>query len=113
MVPTKNMARYIALTVFKNALTCSTNGASKYHHTLYVEDPEGQEMAFPPNPEQVFKVREVVAGHKVLVPEQLYDGVGPMFGGNLASSLYGVWGALTFRIHDRFETPADYDRLTR
>jgi hypothetical protein len=108
------MARYTRVTVFRDSDGDFTNGGvSSLHTALYVVDPEGQEMKTPPAPNLIFRTEDRGQGYLAMIPIRKQDDkVGPMFGGNLASSLNGPSGSKIYRIHDRFETPEDYQALS-
>lgn len=108
------MARYTRVTVFRDSTgDCTNGGVSSNHTELYVIDPGGEELKTSPDPSLVFRIEDRGQGYLAIIPTQEQnDKVGPMFGGNLASSLYGPNGNKAYRIHDRFETPEDYCALS-
>jgi len=103
---------------------CTNGGASSTVDAVCVINMDG-----PFNPSADRPAFELIPGAfpgtAVLVPADRPDGmIGPMFGGNMGYSSdsrfsravekmtgHRFYGALP--IHDRFETQADYDALTR
>lgn len=71
-------------------------------------------MKTPPDPCLVFRARPNRDGSLALIPIlEEENRLGPMFGGNLASALYGHDSLKVYRIHDRYETPEEYDALSQ
>lgn len=103
---------------------CTNGGASATADAVCVINMDGP---FNPSADRpAFKlIPGAFSGTAVLVPVDRPEGmIGPMFGGNMAHSSdsrfskavenltgHRFYGALP--IHDRFDTQADYDALTR
>ncbi len=106
------MTRYTRAAVFRNTLAdCTNGGVTAVNHTIFIIDEEGQTLKREPDPRLVFQSRDHGGGYMALVPLHVPDGVvGPMFGGNLAIS---DRSKIIYRVHDRFETPEQYDATTR
>lgn len=111
----RGMTLYLQLSVFRSSLgDCTNGGVSAAHHTLYLVDPQGSPLKREPDPCLVFRAEDRGDGYLALLPIYTPDGmVGPMFGGNLASSLNGPGGDKIYRVHDRFETPEAYRDLSQ
>lgn len=108
--------RLLQLHVFRNQTLgdCTNGGVSSKVDDIYLVDPRGHEVGEMPPLSLVFTAEDRGGGYKALVPVQRPENaVGPMFGGNLASALYGSGGAEVYRIHDRFETREAYREMSR
>lgn len=108
--------KLLQLHVFRNQTIgdCSNGGVSSKVDDIFVVDPRGHEMKVMPPLDRVFTAEDRGGGYMALIPVQRPEGaVGPMFGGNLASALYGAGGAEVYRIHDRFETRDAYREMSR
>ncbi len=108
--------KLLQLHVFRNAALgdCTSGGVSSKVGNIYMVDERGREMATMPPVECIFRAEDCGGGYKALIPVvKPVEMVGPMFGGNLASALYGAGGAEVYRIHDRFETRESYRATTQ
>lgn len=107
--------KLLQLHVFRNQTLgdCTSGGISSKVDDIYVIDSRGHEMVKMPPKDRIFTAEDRGGGYKALIPVQRpVNAVGPMFGGNLASALYGAGGAEVYRIHDRFETREAYREIT-
>ena len=119
----------IPVRVYRQDRYDATNGgASGLHDELYLEHPRGF-IEIEADDERLFRVGVSYGGHPLLIPmNPIADGagpmVGPMMGGNYAASpdtrFYELIRLATGRdfygavaIHDRYETPEQYDLLSR
>ena len=111
---------------------CTNGGISTGHNRLCIVNIDGPTKPNDGAPAALL-VKGNVPGSAKVIPAVEVDGawvayddpnrVGPMFGGNIADSsdsrwntavgrITGAWGA-PVHIHDRYETQAQYDALSR
>lgn len=108
--------KLLQLHVFRNATAgdCTNGGISSKVNDIFVVDERGHEPSPMPSKDLIFRAEDRGGGYHALIPlVQPSGAVGPMFGGNLASALYGAGGAEVYRIHDRFETREAYRTISK
>jgi hypothetical protein len=117
----------IRLHVLRDALgDCTNGGISAAHTTLWLIDLPDQCAAFTrevPDGAPTVYLTQTARDYPVLAAGPPSGGriVGPMAGGNYAIAQYGddakAWKALglsgAIPVHDRYETQAQYDALSR
>lgn len=116
------MPNYLMLWVYRSRdkgvdMDSTNEGVSAKWDVVYVQHPEGptEERHVPEEVRFRAECRSLASestpatpAYWALVPVKHVDGkVGPMFGGNLATSSDGRCRGVIFHIHDRWETPEE------
>jgi hypothetical protein len=97
---------------------CTNGGASAKANTVYIPHPEGYMRVKDVHPSLIFTPEQRGLNYWALKPAFPLDKddsrvIGPMDGGNLATTCDSRGGGLVYHIHDRFETAADYQAMSR
>ena len=97
---------------------CTNGGDSAKTDTVYIPHDEGYIKLSEIDPSLVFTPEKRGANYWALKPAfPLPKGdprvIGPMDGGNLATTSDSRGGGFIYHIHDRFETSGDYEALSR
>lgn len=109
----------ISINVYRtNGSDCTNNGISKFWDTLLLECDEGYINLDENNlPENLVKLSSITFGgktHYYLEPVKPAEGVGYMFGGNIAYTSDSRFPfEYPLNIHDRDESQEMYDWLSR
>lgn len=112
----------LELEIFKNRLFkgCSNNGISEKYETILIAHPRGFITIDENNPPENFckVVEREIFGKKYLHVEPVAkpNGIGWMDGGAVVYSCDGRFGDISqypLCLHDRQETPEQYDILSR
>jgi len=91
---------------------CTNGGASSKSNTVYVPCPDGH--VTDPDPALVFDPEHRGGNYWALTPRvQPIGQCGPMAGGNLAYTCDSRGKGMVYHIHDRFETWAQYESLSK
>lgn len=106
--------KFLPVNVYRWSLgDCTHGGISAKENTLYVRHPEGIYTEDEVRPELRFTAENRGGHYWAIYPDvKPANAVGPMFGGNLAMG-DSRHGDKVYRIHDRFETQAECDALSR
>lgn len=119
-----NESRLLALNVYRTRYQnldngaesdCTNGGVSAKACSLYIPHPQGPFEVADVDARLIFIPEHRGGNYWALVPYvQPHDGrtIGPMSGGNLATSCDSRAEGRIYHIHDRFETPGDYAVLS-
>ena len=105
----------LSLTVYRCSLgDCTNGGISAVENTVYIPCDEGPTDSDNIKPELLFNGEQRGPNYWAITPMMQPKGkLGPMHGGNLASTCDSRGKGMVYRIHDRFETQAEYDSMSR